>query len=38
MKNAIRWAIYLYGAFAIAMIVGIVYVFGDFVESITGNI
>lgn len=37
MMKVIRWAIYLYGAFAITMIVGIVYVFGDFVESIIGG-
>lgn len=38
MKQTIRWAIYLYSAFGIAMIVGIVYVFGDFVDTISGRI
>jgi hypothetical protein len=36
MRNIIRWAIYLYGAFGIAVIVGIVYVFGDFIDSLKG--
>lgn len=34
MRNAIRWAIYLYTAFGVAMIIGIVFVFGDFIDSI----